>query len=93
MTPWIFALQPLKKRLGLQAETLFDLSLHGIPDPGKRVFAGPPTAFLLQFARQPLQTPIPSRCGRVHPRFRRRNLLILFRIRQLRVASSRDGAN
>src|ERR1035438_8506550 len=44
---------------------------------------GAPPPFLSQFAGQPFQAQIPPRRGWVHPRLRRRNLLILFRVRQL----------
>jgi hypothetical protein len=83
MTPWIFALQPLKKRLGLQAGALLDLLLDGIPHLPEGVLTSPPRAFLLQFAGQPFQAQVLSRRGWVHPRLRRCDLLILLRVRQL----------
>ena len=56
--------------------------LHGA-HLAKRILAGPPLALLLQFAGQPFQTQVPPRRRRIHTCLRRRNLLILFCVRQL----------
>src|ERR1017187_1623137 len=78
-----YTLQPLEQRLGFQPRTLLDLPLDCVPHLAKRILPRPPMALPLQLAGQPFQAQIPPRRRWVHPRLRRRNLLILFRIRQL----------
>jgi len=79
----VFPLQAFEQRLGFQTRTFLDLLPDPLPDIAEGILAGAPMPLPFQLAGQPVQRQISPRSFRIHPRFRGRNLLICFRLRQL----------